>query len=111
HTTSQFEQQVRAVCGLPLGSTQQLRPAAMANLLGDLWNFAEPDWYRVCSLCDLKLHLYGKREARPGRKMGHLTGLASTPERAHSLVLEARTIFSSRDRERPESKANPTISS
>lgn len=104
HTTSQFEQQVRAVCGLPLGSTQQLRPAAMANLLGDLWNTTgpggpvEPDWFRACSLCDLKLHLYGKREARPGRKMGHLTGLASTPERAHSVVLEARDLLASRDR-------------
>ncbi|MCA9444398.1 MAG: 5-(carboxyamino)imidazole ribonucleotide synthase [Candidatus Omnitrophica bacterium] len=101
HTTSQFEQQVRAVCGLPLGSTQQLRPAAMANLLGDLWNLAQPDWYRACSLCDLKLHLYGKREARPGRKMGHLTGLASTSERARALVLEARDLLNPRIRETP----------
>ena len=74
--TSQFEQQLRAVCGLPLGSTELLRPAAMANLLGDLWAGGEPDWAAACAFPDVKLHLYGKAEARPGRKMGHLTALA-----------------------------------
>src|SRR6185436_9848165 len=77
--TSQFEQQLRAVCGLPLGSTEQLRPAAMANLLGDLWQAGEPNWAAACAVPDVKIHLYGKRDARPGRKMGHLTALAATP--------------------------------
>ena len=80
--TSQFEQQVRAVCGLPLGSTEQLRPAAMANLLGDLWVDGEPDWSGALALPDVKLHLYGKTEPRPGRKMGHLTALADTVDEA-----------------------------
>jgi 5-(carboxyamino)imidazole ribonucleotide synthase len=88
--TSQFEQQLRAVCGLPLGSTELLRPAAMANLLGDLWENGEPDWAAACSFPDVKLHLYGKTEPRPGRKMGHLTAMAETPERAAEHVLAAR---------------------
>lgn len=92
--TSQFEQQLRAVCGLPLGSTEQLRPAAMANLLGDLWTQGDPDWAAVCGLPDVKLHLYGKREARPGRKMGHLTTLASTEEMAERRAREARDAVS-----------------
>jgi 5-(carboxyamino)imidazole ribonucleotide synthase len=75
--TSQFEQQLRAVCGLPLGSTEQMRPAAMANLLGDIWSNGEPDWSAACALPDVKLHLYGKMEPRPGRKMGHLTALGA----------------------------------
>jgi 5-(carboxyamino)imidazole ribonucleotide synthase len=78
--TSQFEQQLRAVCGLPLGSTEQVRPAAMANLLGDLWTKGEPDWEAACRFADVKLHLYGKTEARPGRKMGHLTALGHDAE-------------------------------
>lgn len=73
--TSQFEQQLRAVCGLPLGSTEQMRPAAMANLLGDLWSGGEPDWAAACAMPDVKLHLYGKMAPRPRRKMGHLTAL------------------------------------
>ncbi len=89
-TTCQFEQQLRAICGLPLGSTELLRPAAMANLLGDLWNDHEPDWAAVCALADVKLHLYGKLQARPGRKMGHLTALASDPEAALARVALAR---------------------
>jgi 5-(carboxyamino)imidazole ribonucleotide synthase len=90
HVACQFEQQVRAVCGLPLASIEQLRPAAMVNLLGDLWQGGEPAWDRACSLPDVKLHLYGKRAARPGRKMGHLTTLASTAEAAAAQALEAR---------------------
>jgi 5-(carboxyamino)imidazole ribonucleotide synthase len=82
HETSQFEQQARAVCGLPLGSDELLRPAAMANLLGDLWQPAEPDWAAVLHDPHVKLHLYGKKSARPGRKMGHVTALADTPEEA-----------------------------
>lgn len=89
--SSQFEQQLRAVCGLPLGSTELLRSAAMANLLGDAWANGEPDWARVCSLPGVKLHLYGKKEARPGRKMGHVTALADTPEAAVDLVLKAQS--------------------
>lgn len=88
--TSQFEQQLRAICGLPLGSTELLRPAAMANLLGDLWSDAEPNWSAACSAPQVKLHLYGKLAARPGRKMGHLTALDATPEGARETVLAAR---------------------
>ncbi|MCS6901302.1 MAG: 5-(carboxyamino)imidazole ribonucleotide synthase [Myxococcales bacterium] len=88
--TSQFEQQLRAVCGLPLGSTEQLRPAAMVNLLGDLWADGEPRWAEVYRFPQVKLHLYGKTEARPGRKMGHLTALAATVDEAVAQVLAAR---------------------
>src|SRR5207247_1788633 len=88
--TSQFEQQLRAVCGLPLGSAELLRPAAMANLLGDLWQHGEPNWAAALAFPEVKLHLYGKREPRPGRKMGHLTALAHTPETARQRVLAAR---------------------
>ena len=88
--TSQFEQQVRAVCGLPLGSTEQPRPAAMANLLGDLWENGEPDWSAALAIPEVKLHLYGKQEARPGRKMGHLTAMADTREQAVERVVEGR---------------------
>jgi 5-(carboxyamino)imidazole ribonucleotide synthase len=88
--TSQFEQQLRAVCGLPLGSTAMHRPAAMANLLGDLWSGGEPDWKAACSFPDLKLHLYGKLEPRPGRKMGHMTALNHDPEEAFKTVVRAR---------------------
>ena len=91
--TSQFEQQVRAVCGLPLGSTRQLRPAAMVNLLGDLWANGEPDWCGALAFPDVKLHLYGKDEARPGRKMGHLTALADTVEEAIEHALGARDML------------------
>jgi 5-(carboxyamino)imidazole ribonucleotide synthase len=88
--TSQFEQQLRAICGLPLGSTELLRPAAMANLLGDRWRPGEPNWAGACAAANVKLHLYGKAEARPGRKMGHLTALARDSEAALRDVLAAR---------------------
>jgi 5-(carboxyamino)imidazole ribonucleotide synthase len=91
--TSQFEQQLRAVCGLPLGSTELLRPAAMANLLGDAWEPREPAWARALALPDVKLHLYGKLVPRPGRKMGHLTALGATPAEARARVLEARSLL------------------
>jgi 5-(carboxyamino)imidazole ribonucleotide synthase len=75
--TSQFEQQVRAVCGLPLGDTRLLSPVVMVNLLGDLWqDQTPPHWEYVLTHPNAKLHLYGKREARPGRKMGHYNVLA-----------------------------------
>jgi 5-(carboxyamino)imidazole ribonucleotide synthase len=95
--TSQFEQQLRAVCGLPLGSTGLLCPAAMANLLGDLWAGGEPDWRAALSHPDVKLHLYGKTDARAGRKMGHLTALAATPEEAARAALAAREALMRRD--------------
>ncbi|HWS54405.1 MAG TPA: 5-(carboxyamino)imidazole ribonucleotide synthase [Pyrinomonadaceae bacterium] len=88
--TSQFEQQLRAVCNLPLGATDLLRPAAMTNLLGDLWQSGEPDWRAAASFPNVKLHLYGKTEPRPGRKMGHLTALAETPAEATRTALAAR---------------------
>lgn len=94
--TSQFEQQVRAVCGLPLGSTDYVRPAAMANLLGDVWRTGEPDWAAACATPDVKLHLYGKQEPRPGRKMGHLTALGGSVEEAKHKVLTARRLLSHR---------------
>jgi 5-(carboxyamino)imidazole ribonucleotide synthase len=87
--TSQFEQQIRAVCGLPLGLVAPLCPAVMFNLLGDLWAKGEPDWSPVLALPGGVLHLYGKSQARPGRKMGHLTVRASTPEDAIRLGTEA----------------------
>ena len=92
HATSQFEQQLRAVCGLPLGSTELLRPAAMANLLGDLWQAGEPNWAEVL-VEDVHLHLYDKKEARAGRKMGHITALGDTPNYAHELVVKAKSIL------------------
>lgn len=88
--TSQFEQQVRAVCGLPLGATQLHSPAAMANLLGDLWKNGEPHWSEALQDPWVKLHLYGKTQPRPGRKMGHLTACAHTLEAAADRVLSAR---------------------
>lgn len=91
--TSQFEQQVRAVCGLPLGSPAQLRPAAMANLLGDLWVNGEPDWSGALALPGVKLHLYGKSNPRIGRKMGHLTALADTVDEAAERAITARELL------------------
>jgi 5-(carboxyamino)imidazole ribonucleotide synthase len=88
--TSQFEQQLRAVCGLPLGSTEQMQPAAMVNLLGDLWEKGKPDWPAALARHNVKLHLYGKRQPRPGRKMGHLTAMADRIEIALETAQEAR---------------------
>lgn len=88
--TSQFEQQLRAICGLPLGAPDLLQPAAMANLLGDLWQGGEPRWEAALAFPNVKLHLYGKTSARPGRKMGHLTALAATREEAKAIVTRAR---------------------
>jgi 5-(carboxyamino)imidazole ribonucleotide synthase len=88
--TSQFEQHLRAVCGLPLGSTEILRPSAMANLLGDLWQAGEPNWVAALTVQGVRLHLYGKHHPRPRRKMGHLTALASTAEAAIAAVRRAR---------------------
>jgi 5-(carboxyamino)imidazole ribonucleotide synthase len=86
----QFEQQLRVVCGLPLGDPTLRQPAAMVNLLGDLWQPAEPDWASVFQLSAVYLHLYGKKEARPARKMGHLTALGQTAEQAAERAIQAR---------------------
>ena len=94
--TSQFEQQVRAICGFPLGATDLLQPAAMVNLLGDLWANGEPNWAAALAMPDVKLHLYGKASARPGRKMGHLTVLAPTTAQARDRALAARELLLSR---------------
>jgi len=84
--TSQFEQQLRAVCGLPLGSPDLLSPVVMWNLLGDLWKNGEPDWNVILSEPRARLHLYGKAEARPGRKMGHVCVLAETTDEALKII-------------------------
>ena len=91
--TSQFEQQLRTVCGLPPGSTEQLRPAVMVNLQGDLWQDGEPDWSALLAYPAASLHLYGKREPRPGRKMGHVTVTAATTAAALEAGLAARTAL------------------
>jgi 5-(carboxyamino)imidazole ribonucleotide synthase len=89
--TSQFEQQVRALCGLPLGRTDLGMPAAMVNLLGDLWRDGEPDWAALWHRDPgVKLHLYGKQTAAPGRKMGHLTVLDPDPDAAFHRAVAAR---------------------
>jgi 5-(carboxyamino)imidazole ribonucleotide synthase len=88
--TSQFEQQVRAVCGLPLGSTEIPKPAAMANLLGHLWARGEPNWRAALEDPLVKLHLYGKATPRAGRKMGHVTATGATAEEAVERVVKAR---------------------
>lgn len=91
--TSQFELQLRAVCGLPLGSTEFYRPAAMANLLGHLWQNGEPNWAAAVANPNVKLHLYGKTAARRGRKMGHLTVMNERVENAVFAVKESRRFL------------------
>lgn len=91
--TSQFEQQLRAVCGLPLGSTEFFRPAAMANLLGDVWESGEPNWAAALAVPNVKLHLYGKAEPRPGRKMGHFTAVGATADEATYAARQARAAL------------------
>jgi 5-(carboxyamino)imidazole ribonucleotide synthase len=88
--TSQFEQQVRAVCNLPLGSTKLIQPAAMANLLGDVWGQGTPAFDRALSEPSSHLHLYGKSDPRLGRKMGHLTCLDETSELASRQCVKLR---------------------
>lgn len=92
--TSQFEQHIRAITGLPLGKTEPHSAAAMANLLGDLWTGGEPEWSYTLEIPDVHLHLYGKTEARPGRKMGHLTACSRWTEEAQEIVMKARDRLS-----------------
>jgi 5-(carboxyamino)imidazole ribonucleotide synthase len=89
--TSQFEQAVRAVCDLPLGDVRIVRPAAIANLLGDLWLAGEPRFAQALAVPEVSLHLYEKHTARAGRKMGHLSATADTAEEAVARVLEAKS--------------------
>ncbi|HEU5304746.1 MAG TPA: 5-(carboxyamino)imidazole ribonucleotide synthase, partial [Gemmatimonadales bacterium] len=89
-SVDQFEQQLRTLCGLPLARPRLLSPVAMVNLLGDLWNRGEPRWEEAFKRPGVRLHLYGKAEARPGRKMGHLNCLADDPDQALALALETR---------------------
>ncbi len=94
--TSQFEQHVRAVCGLPLGKTEILWPSAMVNLLGDVWSGGEPDWAGALAEPNVHLHLYGKREPRSRRKMGHLTAVGETVEAAAAAAQRARERLQSK---------------
>ena len=87
--TSQFEQQVRCLAGMPLGDTSALCPIAMVNILGDLWDDGEPRWDRALAFAGVKLHLYGKREPRPGRKMGHMTVVAESASEALKRAVAA----------------------
>jgi 5-(carboxyamino)imidazole ribonucleotide synthase len=92
-TVDQFEQQVRALCELPLGTPRLLSPVAMINLLGDIWAVGTPRWDRALALPGVKLHLYGKAEPRPGRKMGHLNCLAATSDEALALARRAHAAL------------------
>lgn len=92
--TDQFAQQIRAICGLPLGDVSPTKPAAaMVNLLGDVWEPGEPDWASGLADPRVALHLYGKAEPRPGRKMGHLTAWADDPQTAETRALAARAAL------------------
>lgn len=95
--TSQFAQQLRTVCGWNVGSFELLRPAAMANLIGDCWDHGTPAWEKLAQFDNVQLHLYDKHEARPGRKMGHLTATAATPDEALSQVIAARKAICRKD--------------
>ncbi len=87
---SQFEQQVRTLCGLAPGATDLLSPVVMVNILGDLWNDGTPPWQQLFSHPRVKLHLYGKRQARPGRKMGHYTCIGETVEQCLETAEQVR---------------------
>ena len=91
--TSQFEQQARVLCSLPLGDTSMHCPAVMVNLLGELWAAGEPRWEHVLRHPRAKLHLYGKTEARAGRKMGHFTVLADDADAALATATEIRAML------------------
>ncbi len=88
--TSQFEQAVLALTGMPLGSTELVKPAIMLNLLGDLWQGGDPDWKTLLGHPDIGLHLYGKKEAKPGRKMGHVTFVGDERE---NLLEQTERLF------------------
>ncbi|HEU4629638.1 MAG TPA: 5-(carboxyamino)imidazole ribonucleotide synthase [Gemmatimonadaceae bacterium] len=106
--TSQFEQLVRAICALPLGSPALVRPGAIANLLGDLWANGLPDVTRALEYPGVRLHLYGKAEARPGRKMGHLSASGETADAALRSALDAYDALGEARSERPTSRRAPS---
>jgi 5-(carboxyamino)imidazole ribonucleotide synthase len=91
--TSQYEQQARALCGLPLGDARLLAPVVMVNLLGEAWQNGVPDWRQLFENPRAKLHLYGKHEARPGRKMGHFTVLGETVDAALADAMALRAAL------------------
>jgi 5-(carboxyamino)imidazole ribonucleotide synthase len=91
--TSQFEQDVRAVCDLPLGDVSVVQPAAIANLLGDLWLDHSPHFDRALAVPGVRMHLYEKHQPRKGRKMGHLSAVGRTPQEAVERVLEAQALL------------------
>jgi 5-(carboxyamino)imidazole ribonucleotide synthase len=94
--TSQFEQQVRVLAGLPLGSAELHSSAVMVNLLGDVWTNSKqkkPDWDKAFNEPDLKMHLYGKHEARPGRKMGHFTVVDKNLDIAFEKAIKVRKLL------------------
>jgi 5-(carboxyamino)imidazole ribonucleotide synthase len=96
--TGQFEQLVRAVCNLPLGDVDVVRPAAIANLLGDLWlnpdgSPKEPRFDKALAVPGVRLHLYEKHKPRKGRKMGHLSAVGATPDEAVELVQRAKALL------------------
>ena len=94
--TSQFEQQVRMICGLPAGNSRQHTPVAMWNILGDIWpDNSEPAWDSVTALKSAKLHLYGKKAARAGRKMGHINCMGSDNQAAMGLLLGIKETLKS----------------
>ncbi|HEX5385994.1 MAG TPA: 5-(carboxyamino)imidazole ribonucleotide synthase [Gemmatimonadales bacterium] len=93
--TDQFEQQVRALAGLPLGDPGLLTPVCMVNVLGDLWSCGPPHWDAALALPGVKLHLYGKTTPRPGRKMGHLNCIAPAPDEALALARRAHAALTS----------------
>jgi 5-(carboxyamino)imidazole ribonucleotide synthase len=99
--TDQFEQQVRALCGLPLGEPRAHSASVMVNLLGDLWydgdTYREPDWAKLHAIPNLKLHLYGKHHARPGRKMGHFTVIGDNAAAVQQAALAARAAIGIQD--------------
>jgi 5-(carboxyamino)imidazole ribonucleotide synthase len=108
--TSQFEQQVRILAGMPLGATSQLAPAVMLNVLGDAWfhhgEQREPAWADVLRIGGARLHLYGKRDARAGRKMGHVTVLGAT---VNSALARAVTVARALGVEPPQSATLSTL--
>lgn len=109
--SNQFEQQVRALAGLPLGEARAHSAAVMVNLLGDLWyrhdpqHSHEPDWAQLLAVPNLKLHLYGKHHARPGRKMGHFTVIGNDARQVQELALAARRLLGIQDEPFPQPPA------
>ena len=109
--TSQFEQQVRVLCGLPLGDPSAHSPSVMVNLLGDIWGTGEPPWDVVLRHPGAHLHLYGKREARPGRKMGHVTVCDPDPAHALEIALAIRSDLGIGESARAASRVEPVQTS